>query len=230
MAEWPAHSSLRQLFGIQLNVNDPVDFRGAVNDAANDINFNLSAPDVVYNGNRIKDVEVNLGSRSNLSDVSDNTKSAVGRGLLLNVRGQRVNDNGSPLALTLNADVFDDNVRLNANWDLKAGTHNYGNIHANAHLFHHFEWTWCQRRHTAVGGGLRHNPSVGSTVALRLSAQSTEHRSFRGFKRQSVCDGQWSDKRPRERLSTRRLPKYRLEVCPRHRGIQFSYVHRQRDG
>lgn len=126
---------LRQLFGIQLNVNGPVDFRGAVNDAANDINFNLSAPDVVYNGNRIKDVEVNLGSKSNLSDAPDNAASGIGRGLLLHVRGQRVNDNGSPLALALNADIFDDNVRINANWDLEAGTHNYGNIHANARLF-----------------------------------------------------------------------------------------------
>lgn len=121
---------LKELFRIPMQVNGPVDINGKVNDMAHYIDLRVSAPEFVYSGNRVKNMQLSIASSHDSGDT--HTSSPV---LNVSLSGSRISDNGTPLSIALKASAVNDNINLSGNWDITSHTHNHGTLNANAHLF-----------------------------------------------------------------------------------------------
>ena len=153
---------LRDILGIPLHFNGPVNINGSVNDLAHAIDLNLTAPEVVYNGNHIKNASISISPNAS-GQFGSSEGFTTKDGLQCQIRGERVSDNGTPLAIVLNATASNDDVTLNGTWDLRGNTHNYGDLSANVHLF----------RSAARGLGLSVdvNPSVEVFDTIHVAVQ-----------------------------------------------------------
>ncbi len=112
---------IRKLFNIPLSVNGVVSVEGSVNDPAHAIDAELSASEVRYGSNLIRNANVDLNT--------------VNGELAMTCNGEYANNGGRPLVVGLTANANSDNIALNGNWDLQGGKPLYGDVNAKVRLY-----------------------------------------------------------------------------------------------
>ena len=113
---------LKKITGVELSFDEPIDLTATVNDGSRQLNVEANMPLITYNGEHYKDGYVSI--------ITPNDT------MLANILLTKVQDNGAPLRLSMQANAANNNLTTLLQWDNHNATrHMDGRLGAIAHLY-----------------------------------------------------------------------------------------------